>query len=290
MPSEQPYAGANSLSSGTLYVGYPGSIGSYILSGSGLLSGAISEFVGYSCTRGFTQSGGTNSVSGTLILAQFASSIGTYNLNGGLLSLAGITAGSGAAALNFDGGTLGAAIRLSSSVNMTLTSSGGNATVDTTGGSIALSGNLSGPGGLTKFGAGTLLLSGTNTYGGGTDVLAGTLIVNSDKALLSGTNLEVGAAAESVFGTAAESRGITVPEPSTAGLLLASAMALLMRSKKWLKVICRQARTCLGPAFAARGVQSPIPAPAWLRATFTRRAPARGRDQGGRRSCRRRQA
>ena len=51
-------------------------------------------YVGYSGSGSFTQSSGTNSVSGTLILAQYAGSAGTYNLNGGLLSLAGLTAGS----------------------------------------------------------------------------------------------------------------------------------------------------------------------------------------------------
>ena len=46
---------------------------------------------------------------------------------------------------------------------MTLTGSGGNATIDTTGGDISLSGVLSGPGELFKTGGGLLLLSGMNT-------------------------------------------------------------------------------------------------------------------------------
>ena len=56
---------------------------------------------------------------------------------------------------------------------MTLTSNGGNGTVDTTSGSIALSGILSGSGGLNKVGPGTLTLAGANTYSGTTTIAAG---------------------------------------------------------------------------------------------------------------------
>ena len=41
--------------------------------------------------------------------------------------------------------------------------------------------------------AGTLILSGTNSYSGGTIVDAGTLIVDSPESLLDGSNLSVGA-------------------------------------------------------------------------------------------------
>ncbi len=58
---------------------------------------------------------------------------------------------------------------------MTLTGSGGNATVDTAGYAVTLSGSLSGTGGLSKTDSGILVLSGTNKYTGGTTVTAGTL-------------------------------------------------------------------------------------------------------------------
>ena len=69
---------------------------------------------------------------------------------------------------------------------MTLTGSGGNATVDTAGYTVTLSGLLSGPGGLTKTDSGTLILGSPNTYGGGTTVTGGTLSITNPSALGSG--------------------------------------------------------------------------------------------------------
>jgi autotransporter-associated beta strand protein len=57
---------------------------------------------------------------------------------------------------------------------MTLTGIGGNATVDTQNYEVGLH-TLSGPGGLTKTGAGTLLLYDANSYLGPTTVVAGTV-------------------------------------------------------------------------------------------------------------------
>jgi CSLREA domain-containing protein len=57
-------------------------------------------------------------------------------------------------------------------------STGGGLTISNTGSSSTLSGVIAGPGGLTKLGAGTLVLSGTNTYGGVTLINGGRLNVN----------------------------------------------------------------------------------------------------------------
>jgi outer membrane autotransporter protein len=74
----------------------------------------------------------------------------------------------------FTGGTLQiAGANISSSLPITLQSQGG--TVDTNGNNATLSGAISGPGGLSKVGAGTLTLSGQSTYTGATGVNAGTL-------------------------------------------------------------------------------------------------------------------
>ena len=168
--------GTNTVSSEVDLGNDKGISGSYSLGGSGL-SSAGGEDVGYSSssTGSFMQTGGTNAISGTLWLGYGSASSGTYSLNGGLLKLAGLNSGSGAATFNFGGGTLQASGSFSTSLPMTLTGSGGNATVDTAGYSVTLSGSLSGLGGLTKTDSGTLVLVGSNTYSGGTIISGGTL-------------------------------------------------------------------------------------------------------------------
>ncbi len=95
--------------------------------------------------------------------------------------------------INFAGGTLRATgsftlsnpIYLHDAFNLTYddsstftTTAGG--TVDTNGYDVTFSGEVSGVGGLTKSGTGTLTLSSTNTYTGATTVNAGTLAVTGD--------------------------------------------------------------------------------------------------------------
>ena len=122
------------------------------------------------------QTGGVLTLSGGQI--QFGAGDGAYNLNGGVLQIGGanpITTGAGAYQFNLGGGTIkviGSA--LTTNVNATLTS-GSTSTIDTDGLGATFSGVLSGAGALTKTGAGTLLLSGVNTYTGATLVSAGTL-------------------------------------------------------------------------------------------------------------------
>jgi YVTN family beta-propeller protein len=66
----------------------------------------------------------------------------------------------------FTGGTLQiAGANIVSALPIVLQAAGG--TVDTNGNNATLSGAISGPGGLTKIGAGVLTLSGSSTYVGG---------------------------------------------------------------------------------------------------------------------------
>ncbi|BEI41412.1 hypothetical protein PHIN9_13430 [Polynucleobacter sp. HIN9] len=86
----------------------------------------------------------------------------------------------------FDSGTLTVANGDSSSQTFTIRSTGGTITIAS--GTGTLSGVISDQtananGGLTKTGAGILILSGANTYTGGTTVSAGTLQISADNNL-----------------------------------------------------------------------------------------------------------
>jgi len=112
----------------------------------------------------------------------FSSGYSIYNLSGGSVYIGsgGITVQAGGGyQLNFGGGTIGASAAWSSSQNITLTGINGPLTFNPAGNTIFLSGVLSGSGGLTVSGGGTLELSGANTYTGTTLVNQGTLKLDS---------------------------------------------------------------------------------------------------------------
>ncbi len=171
-------SGGTNLATANFGVGGFQGNGTYILTGSGRLASPI-EYIGAFGIGRFTQSGGTNEVSAEMIFGIDVNGVGTYNLNGGLLTLSagGMTQASGSisSSFNFGGGTLGALAPWSTSINLNVTGSGGNATIDTTGGNISLSGNLTGSGTLNKVGSGILLLSGTNSVLGSLIVDGGTV-------------------------------------------------------------------------------------------------------------------
>jgi autotransporter-associated beta strand protein len=166
-------------------------VSSQILTESGTLAAVIADGSGFSAgilkrTAGLTEVTAANTFTGvvsvqngTLRLAgdgAFASAArlatrqgGTFDLNGKAQTLDGID-GDGAIALGNNG-----TLTVSSFSNSTY------------------AGVISGDGGLVKSGAGTLTLTGANTYTGITDVTAGTLIVNGS--LGSGASLEVASGA-----------------------------------------------------------------------------------------------
>jgi fibronectin-binding autotransporter adhesin len=110
------------------------------------------------------------------------------------------------------------------------------------GDSVLFSGNVvdSATGGaLLKTGAGTLILSGTDSYLGGTIVANGTLVLGSPFAIAQGSSLIVGAGGVAFFAPSASApdkatpAGVeAVPEPGTIALL-AAAIGGALAHRRW---------------------------------------------------------
>ncbi len=132
---------------------------------------------------------GQVTTAGALRIGASATGSGTVSLNGGVITTPAITRGTGAATLFFNGGTLraaGSSTTFLQGLTNALVRAGGG-TIDTQAFAITVAQPLlhlpalgtSPDGGLTKTGAGTLILAGSNTYTGATTVSAGTLILTT---------------------------------------------------------------------------------------------------------------
>jgi fibronectin-binding autotransporter adhesin len=169
-----------------------GSTGTAIVSGGTWSSSYL--YVGY-------EGNGTLTVSGGLVSAQSVEfgdqgGSGTATLSGGVLRTGYVEEGSGSGLLIFNGGTLQATgnqgdfLRNFEAGDVTINS--GGAFIDSGAFSIGIGTALSGTGGLTKLGAGTLTLTGSNSYAGGTTVRSGTLVLNGGSVAHGATNAVVG--------------------------------------------------------------------------------------------------
>jgi len=158
----------------TNYLNIGSSTGASV-SGYVYLTGGTSNIGTLNFGSGYYTSSGTTATAGS----------GTLALAGGVLNVGSggiINSGSGAftCKIVLSGGTLGALnTAWSSALNMSLSNANGGATIRTSGTDnvardITLSGTISGNGGLTKIGGGTLILQGMNTYTGQTLISSGT--------------------------------------------------------------------------------------------------------------------
>ncbi|MEI6486416.1 MAG: autotransporter-associated beta strand repeat-containing protein [Sphingomonadales bacterium] len=220
------YQGGTTLNAGTITVGTNGALGTGGLTmagGTTLAAGAnnlvlgnaiVTEGAGTIATgdntltlSGVISGGGsivkrggagnTNATTlGNLILTGANSFTGGIDFQQGTLTIGNSSAlGTGTLAYNGQG------TRVISGVdNLVIANAislGSNNTLnnpwDVQGFTTTLNGTISGAGAFAKFGSGTLILGGSNSYQGGTDVLGGTVQVGSNSALgTGGVNLRAG--------------------------------------------------------------------------------------------------
>jgi T5SS/PEP-CTERM-associated repeat protein/autotransporter-associated beta strand protein len=219
------YVGGSSGSTGTLniqnggtvsntigYIGYSGGTGTVTVDGAGsswINSGTL--YVGYiSSGNGTLNILNGGRVSSTYVALAATGGTGTLNLSGsaasrGVLETGLIDKGTGTATFNWNGGILRATGNRGDYLQgfgaSAITVGSNGAFFDTNGYNVGFTtvSMLTGSGGLTKQGAGTLSIAGGNTYSGNTTVSAGTLQFDF-YTQSAGQTLTVAASSNSSFG------------------------------------------------------------------------------------------
>ncbi len=155
---------------------------------------------------------------GTLTLNAGSTETRAYILTAGALQLgAGVSLNP--ASISFNGGTLQFGADGISDYSASFSNAAGQAySLDTNGHDVTLASSLSSSGGsLTKLGAGTLLLSGDNSFSGGLTIAAGTVEVGQDHAAGSGTITINGGGIRSAGGVRTLANALTLNGNFTVG-------------------------------------------------------------------------
>ena len=182
LTNSNSYSGGTTIGDGVLQLGNGGTTGmitgNVVVSGNGTLafnrSDAITFAGDISGTGGIMLMG-----PGTVALTGNNTFSGGTAIGGGIVQVASDAAfGAAGTTLRIGGGaTVQALASFTSGRPIALIGMGG--TFDTNGNTLTLQGPITGVGALTKVGAGTLILTGANSYGGGTTVEAGTVQGNT---------------------------------------------------------------------------------------------------------------
>ena len=170
-------------SGGTLTATAPVLIGNFGTGTYNMSGGSANFGAGLSIAFAAGSVGTVNQTAGVVTISAGGLAIGTagtatYNLNGGTLQVGGVNGITGTGPLNLGGGTLqafGSALTTNIAVGLTGTAS----VIDTNGLGATVGGVISGNGGFTKSGLGTLILTNADVYLGGTTIAAGTLQIGT---------------------------------------------------------------------------------------------------------------
>jgi fibronectin-binding autotransporter adhesin len=185
LQADNSYTGLTTITAGTLQVGNngtTGTLGTANVVNDGALVFARSDGLTVnnliSGTGSVAQNGG-----GTLTLAADNTYSGGTFLNAGVLQVSSnARLGALSGGLTFAGGTLATTASFTSARSITL-NTGNGSFAPAAGTTLALTGPISGAGGLIMNGAGRLELSAGNTYQLGTGIVSGVLAISADSAL-----------------------------------------------------------------------------------------------------------